>query len=76
MVRLASQLGWYPLTIASKNGHREVVERLIAAGAKLDANEVNPSTRLAAVPFATELQDSELFASPVLPLLTRTRSPY
>jgi hypothetical protein len=45
--------------MVSQNGHLEVVERLIAAGAKVDAaRKVNPPDCLAAACFATELQDT------------------
>ena len=48
MVRLASQDGSTPLITAFSNGHVEVMDRLIAAGAAVDAaDKVAPRTCLA-----------------------------
>jgi ankyrin repeat protein len=44
-MRLASQDGWTPLLMASNNGHSEVVDRLIASSAMVDAaTKVMPRT--------------------------------
>ncbi len=55
LVRLAPQDGTTSLIMASQYGHSEVVKRLIAAGAKVDAaRKINPLDCLATACFVTE----------------------